>query len=227
MRRNAGMCENGEFSFYPMVTRGPGGRTRDAHSPNVIVKVNGNVSNGRLAPLYDTGVHGVIVRTRSYPAQSLDPKVKHHSRNNFALADLEAADIDPEGYPILTDLDGFLTEGISYNLFMVTDGVIRTPTDKHILQGVTRAVVVELAEQLGIPCNEEDLQPYDMYTADEAFIASTSPCVLPMTRVDTRTVGDGKPGPIVKQLLAAFGELAGVDIVDLARRDAAREAASG
>ena len=227
MQRNADMSENGEFGFYPMVTRGPGGRTRDAHSPNVIIKVSGNASNGRLAPLYDTGIHGVIVRTRSYPAGSLDPKVKHHSRNNFALADLEAGAIDPEGYPILTDYDGFLTEGISYNVFLVTDGVVRTPTDKHILQGVTRGVILELAEQLGIPRSEEDLQPYDFYTADEAFIASTSPCVMPMTRVDGRTVGDGKPGPIVKQLLAGFGELVGVDIVDLAKRDAAREAAAG
>ncbi len=91
MRRNTDMCEDGEFSFCPMVTRGPGGRPRDAHSPNVIVKVKGNASNGRLASLYDTGIPGVIVRTRSCPARSLDPKVKHHSRNNFAMADLDAA----------------------------------------------------------------------------------------------------------------------------------------
>lgn len=225
MRLNSDASGNGEFGFYPMVTRGPGGRTRDAHSPNVIVKVNGNASNGRFAPLYETGVHGVIVRTKSYPAGSLDPKVKHHSRNNFALADLEAAAVDPEGYPILTDYDGCLTEGISYNVFLVTDGVVRTPTDRHILQGVTRGVVLELAERLGIPSREEDLQPYDLYTADEAFIASTSPCVVPMTSVDRRAVGDGRPGPVVQQLLAGFGEMLGVDPVDLARRDAARESA--
>ena len=136
---------------------------------------------------------------------------------------MEAAAVDPEGYPILTDYDGCLTEGISYNVFLVTDGVVRTPTDRHILQGVTRGVVLELAERLGIPSREEDLQPYDLYTADEAFIASTSPCVVPMTSVDRRAVGDGRPGPVVQQLLAGFGEMLGVDPVDLARRDAARE----
>ena len=166
------------------------------------------------------------MRSKSYPAQSLDPKVKHHSRNNFALADLEAADIDPEGYAILTDYDGFLTEAVGYNVFLVTEGTIRTPTDRHILQGVTRGVVIELAEQLNIPCHEDDLQPYDIYTADEAFITSTSRCVMPMTRVDRRPVGDGKPGPIVRQLLAGFSELVGIDIVDIAKRDAAREAAA-
>lgn len=97
MRRNTDMREDGEFSFYPMVTSGPGGRPRDAHSPDVIVKVKGNASNGRIASLYDTSIHGVIARTRSCPARSLDPKVKHHSRNNFAMADLEAARESEDG----------------------------------------------------------------------------------------------------------------------------------
>jgi branched-chain amino acid aminotransferase len=86
--------------------------------------------------------------------------------------------------------------------------------------------VMEIADTLGIPAIEDDLQPYDLYTADEAFIASTSPCVVPMTSVDRRTVGDGRPGPVVRQLLAGFGEMLGVDLVDLARRDAVRESAA-
>jgi branched-subunit amino acid aminotransferase/4-amino-4-deoxychorismate lyase len=63
---------------------------------------------------------------------------------------------------------------------------------------------------------EEDLQLYDMYTADEAFFSSTSPCVLPVTKVDKRDVGEGRPGPIVQQILTAWSELVGVDIVDQA-----------
>jgi branched-chain amino acid aminotransferase len=135
---------------------------------------------------------------------------------NFNLADLEAADVDPEAWPILTDADGSLTEGTGYNVFLVTDGVIRTPGDRNILQGVSRGMVFDLARQLNIPLVEEDLQPYDLYTADEAFFSGTSPCILPVSKVDQREIGDGRPGPIVQQLLSAWSETVGMDIVDQA-----------
>ena len=118
----------------------------------------------------------------------------------------------------MRDGDGNLTEGVGYNYLLVTDGVIRTSTDKAVLQGVSRGMVFDLADQLGIPVVQEDLQPYDLYTADEAFFASTSFCILPMTRVDKREIGDGRPGPIAQQLLAAWGEAVGLDIVDQATR---------
>jgi len=209
--------EVGDFSIWQFVTRGPGPRARDAGPPTVCVKV-APVGFQTFSRHYDDGCHGVIVRTRSFPAQSLDPKIKHWSRMNFALADLETADVDPEGYPILTDLNGNLTEGTTNNVFLVRDGVIRTPPDNDILQGVSRGMVLDLADQLNIPLVEEDLQPYDLYTADEAFFASTGPCVQPMTRADNRQIGDGKPGPISKQLLAAWSEAIGVDIVGQAQR---------
>ncbi len=207
--------EVGDFTITQFVTRGPGSTTRSAGPPAVCVKVEA-IDFGRYAGLFQRGAHGVITRTRSYPVESLDSKVKHYSRMNFSLADLEAADVDPEAWPILTDTDGNLTEGTGYNMFMVTDGVIRTPGDRNILQGVSRGMVIDLARQLDIPLVEEDLQPYDMYTADEAFFSSTSPCVVPVTRVDQRQVGDGKPGPITQQLLAAWSESVGLDIVDQA-----------
>ena len=218
VRRNEHLRpEVGDFTISQFVTRGPGRWTHDAGPPAVCVRV-GAISFGRYARLYSEGAHGVIARTRSYPADALDPKVKHYSRMNFNLAELEAADVDPAAWPILTDTDGNLTEGTGYNVFLVTDGVIRTPGDRSILQGVSRGMVFDLARQLDIPVAEEDLQPYDMYTADEAFFSSTSPCVLPVTRVDRRQVGDGKPGPITQQLLAAWSEAVGLDIVDQALR---------
>ncbi len=216
IRRNESLrSEVGDFTITQFVTRGPGGSTRDAGPPAVCVKA-APVNFARFAQLFEDGAHGVITRTRSYPVESLDPKVKNYSRMNFNLADLEAADVDPEAWPILTDADGNLTEGTGYNLFLVTDGVIRTPGDRNILQGVSRGMVFDLARQLGIPLVDEDLQPYDMYTADEAFFSSTSPCVLPVTKVDKRDVGEGRPGPIVQQLLSAWSESVGVDIVDQA-----------
>ena len=208
-------ADAGDFTITQFVTRGPGSSTRSAGPPAVCVKV-APIVFGRFTHLFKDGAHRVITRTRSYPVESLDPKVKNYSRMNFNLADLEAADVDPEAWPILTDADGSLTEGTGYNVFLVTDGVIRTPGDRNILQGVSRGMVFDLARQLNIPLVEEDLQPYDMYTADEAFFSSTSPCVLPVTMVDKREIGDGRPGPIVQQLLSAWSESVGMDIVDQA-----------
>jgi branched-chain amino acid aminotransferase len=208
-------AEVGDFTITQFVTRGPGSSSRSAGPPAVCVKV-APIGFGRFADLFKDGAHGVITRTRSYPVESLDPKVKNYSRMNFNLADLEAADVDPEAWPILTDAEGSLTEGTGYNVFLVTDGVIRTPGDRNILQGVSRGMVFDLARQLNIPLVEEDLQPYDLYTADEAFFSGTSPCILPVSKVDQREIGDGRPGPIVQQLLSAWSETVGMDIVDQA-----------
>ena len=208
----------GDFTIHQFVTRGKAGplsRAHDSGPPTVCVRVNA-VNFGRHAHLYEQGAHGVIPKIRSYSPESLDPKVKHYSRMNFNLAELEVADVDPQAWPILLDLDGNLTEGTGYNVLLVTNGVIRSPGDRSILQGVSRGMVFDLARQLDIPVVEEDLQPYDLYTADEAFISTTSPCVLPITKADNREIADGKPGPITQQLLAAWSEVVGLSIVDQA-----------
>ena len=129
--------EEGDFSIRQIITRGPGRWASTAGSPTVIIEIGPNVWDA--APFYERGAHCVIARTRSYTAESVDPKIKHHSRMNFNLADLEAKDVDPQAWPVLTDTDGNLTEGVGYNLFLVTDGVIRSPGDSAILQGVSRA----------------------------------------------------------------------------------------
>jgi branched-chain amino acid aminotransferase len=214
--------EAGDYQIWQFVTRGRGRWAHKAGPPAVGVCVR-QIGFSRYATLYDVGAHGVIVRTRSFSPDALDPKVKNFSRMNFNLAELEASDVDPEGWPILTDSRGNLTEGVGYNLFLVTRGTIRTPGDRGVLQGVSRAMVFDLGRELGIPVVEEDLQPYDLYTADEAFFTSTSPCVLPVTRVDRRPVGAGTPGPIVARLLGAWSEIVGVDIVAQAKHYAPLE----
>jgi len=211
----------GDFTITQFVTRGPGRWAHTAGPPTVCVKV-APITFDRYAHLYDSGAHGAIARTRSYSSESLDPKVKHFSRMNFNLAELEAADVDPEAWPILTDLHGNLTEGTGYNFFLVTDGVLRTPGDRSILQGVSRGMVFDLAKQLDIAVVEDDLQPYDLYTADEVFFSSTSPCVLPVTQVDKRQINDGKPGPLTRQLLSEWSETVGLNIVEQAQRFGSR-----
>ena len=214
-RNEPDRADVGDFTIHQFVTRGPRVARGEPETPTVCVKI-GAVDFNRHAHSYATGVHGVIAKTRSYSPESLDPKIKHYSRMNFNLAQMEATDVDPDAWPIMLDLDGNLTEGTGYNVLIVTDGVIRSPTDRAILQGISRGTVFDLARQLDISVVEEDLQPYDLYTADEAFFTTTSPCVLPVTKADNREIGDGKPGPITQQLLAAWSEAVGLDIVDQA-----------
>ncbi|HEV8673756.1 MAG TPA: aminotransferase class IV [Methylomirabilota bacterium] len=212
----------GDYQIWQFVTRGRGRWAHKAGPPAVGVCTR-QIGFSRFAHLYRVGAHGVIVRTRSFAPDALDPKVKNFSRMNFNMAELEASDVDPDSWPILTDSRGSITEGVGYNLFIVTDGVIRTAGDRGVLQGVSRAMVFELAEELGIATVVEDFQPYDVYTADEAFFTSTSPCVLPVTRVDRRPIGRGTPGPVAARLLEAWSQTVGVDIVAQAERYAPLE----
>ena len=214
IRRNeeARLAGAGDWHVWQAVTRGTGAFRKPMTAATVMVLFL-PLGASTYAPYYRTGAHGVITRTRSYSAEMLDPKVKHYSRMNFNIAEQEAYDVDPEGWPILLDLRGNLSEGNGYNVFLVKDGVLRTPKDDSILQGISRSAVSEIADRLNIPVMEEDLQPYDLYTADEAFISSTPSCMLPMTKIDHREIGDGAPGPITRQLLAAWSEWVGVDIV--------------
>ena len=214
VQRNESVREPGDdYMVTQMVTGGEGRGSNRPTNPNVSIWID-PIDFAHYSPMYTTGAHVVIPRTRSYSADQIDPKIKHYSRLNFVLAQLEVNDVDPEALPVLLDTDGNISESVGANFFVVTDGVLRTAGDSSILQGVSRMTLLELAENLGIPSTEEALQPYDVYTADEAFLCSTPYSLLPVGRADNRQIGDEVPGPVTKQLLAAWSELVGMDIVD-------------
>ena len=220
VRRNESLRPpGGDWSVRQVVTRGRSpsysqGLPSDAESPTVIVSAL-PIDFGH-ARYYEDGAAVVFPTARSYSANSLDPKAKHYSRANFVQAQLQAADIDANAFPVLLDQDGNIAENVGGNFMIVTGGAIRTPGDQSILQGISRMTVFDLAEQLGIPIVEEDLQPYDAYTADEAFLTNSIYQLLPVASIDGRRIGDDVPGPVSKKLLAAWSELVGVDIVDQA-----------
>ena len=220
VRRNESLrSPSGDFSVRQVVTRGRSpsysqGMPDDAVSPTVIVTAL-PIDFGH-ARHYEDGAAVVFPTARSYSANSLDPKAKHYSRANFVQAQLQAADIDPNAYPVLLDQDGNIAENVGGNFMIVSGGAIRTSSDRSILQGISRMTVFDLAEQLEIPVVEEDLQPYDAYTADEAFLTNSIYQLLPVATIDGRQIGDEVPGPVSKRLLAAWSELVGVDIVDQA-----------
>ena len=179
-----------DYMISPIVTRGSGYRIKDAGRPSVSVFID-PIDFASYGPMYLSGARAVITRSRSLSPQQLDPKVKHFSRLSYVMADLEAADVDPQAFPIMLDMDGNVTESVGSNFAIVSGGTIRTPRDTAILQGVSRLAVGELAAALDIPVAEEDLQPYDVYTADEAFLCSTPFCLLPVSSVDGRDIGGG------------------------------------
>ncbi|MEK4799114.1 MAG: D-amino-acid transaminase [Thermoactinomyces vulgaris] len=104
--------------------------------------------------------------------------------------------------------DGIVTEGSSTNLFMVKDGMLLThPADHFILHGITRKITLQLADQLQIPVSEKKFGKESLFDADEIFITSTTMEICPVVEVDGKTIGDGRPGPLTRQLQEAFKRL--------------------
>ena len=168
------------------------------------------------AAFYVTGCHAVTPPSRAMPAVSLDAKIKNRSRMAYTLAELECKLVDPMAQGILLDINGYLAENKGGNFFVVSDGVLKTPRTLQALAGLTRETCLEIAQSLGIPTLETDLQPYDVYTADEAFFTSTPYCIMPATKFNGLPVGDGKVGEITKRLLAGWADLTGVDVMQQA-----------
>ncbi len=165
------------------------------------------------AKFYNEGCHAVTAMSRIIPAQSLDARIKNRSRMAYTLAEMEVKLVDPQAQGVILDIYGNIAENKGGNIFIVSDGVLKTPTTNNCLAGVSRETVLELAAELAIPARETELQPYDLYTADELFFTSTPYCIMPATRFNGLPVGDGRVGPVTRQLLDAWSKLVGVDIV--------------
>ncbi len=139
------------------------------------------------------GGRAIIASTRAFPVQCLDPKIKSLSRLHFDLAMLQgkAAGMDVS---IMLDVDGHVTEGPGFNVFVVKGGELFSPPE-GILMGITRQTVFELAAEHRLPAREAHLTAYDLYAADEVFLTSTAGGIMPLVEIDGRPIGDGKPGP--------------------------------
>ena len=159
------------------------------------------------------GAHVVTPSIRHVPPQCFDPKMKYRSRMHYFLADHEARLADPDAVALLLDLDGNVTETSGANFLLVEQGKIISPTLKNTLPGISRATVIDLARELGIEFLERDSQVHSVINADEAFLASTPFCLMPVTRINGVTIGSGQPGPVFQRLMSAWADLVGVDIL--------------
>jgi len=142
----------------------------------------------------------------------MDPKAKHVSLN-FLLANLEGQSVDPSAWVLMLDIYGFLSECTSKNIFLVRKGALFTPKRDNVLEGVTRATVLELASKHDVPCTETDLSVYDLMTADEVFVTSVTPVMIPISKINNKLLKNPGPGPVIRKLQRAWSELVGVDIV--------------
>jgi branched-chain amino acid aminotransferase len=199
----------GEAYVRVLLTRGVGELTYDPKatpSPTLVIIVKPQVDPP--AEAYAAGVRVAIVDIiRNHP-RSVNPLIKSNNLMNSALAMQEALRRDAfEG--VMRNYRGELTECTTANLFIVKDGVVRTPPlDAGLLPGITREVVFEIGSEIGIPVTEAVLRDDDFYGADEAFLTSTTREAVPIVQVDDRTIGSGKPGPVTVRLLEAFRKAA-------------------
>ncbi len=191
----------------PIITRGVGDLGLDPNKCSVPTIIVIAVEWGAMyGSLYEVGLTAVTVTVRRNSPDSLPPNTKSLNYLNNVMAKIEA-NIKGGNEAIILDAQGRISEGSGDNIFVIKDGKIFTPYTINNLKGITREAVMELARALGYNIFERDLGLFDLYTADEVFVTGTAAEVAPVTKVDGRVIGSGKPGSITKDLMAAFRKL--------------------
>jgi branched-chain amino acid aminotransferase len=190
----------------------------EADNVPTVIAYSSPLPHAEYASCYAEGKAVVTSLYRSIPPQCFEQRCKNRTRLPHFLSKLDARRLDPQAFALMLDVDGFVTEGTGANIFFVLDGVLSTPTTRNILAGVSRQHVIELAGRLGLRVREADLTLYEAYNAEEAFWTTTSFCILPISRIDGRSIGSAWPGPAASRLLEEWSREVGVDIVGQARR---------
>ena len=191
-----------------IVTRGEGDLGLD---PRKCPKATVIVIAGKIAlypeEFYAKGLDLITVATKRNIPEAMNPCIKSLNYLNNIMAKIEANRANaPEA--ILLSKDGYVAECTGDNIFILKERTILTPPCwVGALDGITRGVVIEIARKLKIPAREGIFTPYDIYTASEVFLTGTAAEVIPVTRVDDRAIGEGRPGPVTKKLISEFRKL--------------------
>jgi len=159
-------------------------------------------------PVYaDAGISVVTSSIRRNTPECLDSKIHHNNLLNNILATIEAnvAQVDSA---VMLDVHGYISETNDTNLFLVQDGLLLTPFADSCLPGLTRQMILDIAEREQIPAKEKNLSITELYTADEVFTTGTMGELTPVLLADGRTIGDGKAGELTKRLQALHREYA-------------------
>jgi branched-chain amino acid aminotransferase len=204
------LAQNGIDDGYirVVVTRGCGtlGLDPDKCSDPQVIIIADHIS---LYPdeVYQKGLQIITVSTaRNHPA-ALNPRIKSLNYLNNILAKIEGKQAGCVE-ALMLNHKGEVAECTGDNIFLVRNGTLLTPpNDAGILEGITRAAVIELARGAGVEVCEVPLTKHDVYIADECFLTGTAAEVVPVVKVDSRTLGDGTPGPLTRDLAARFRKL--------------------
>ena len=202
--------DDDDYWVTQRVTRGVrvGGEDR----PSIIIECVPLPFKAR-ARYYRDGLPVIVPSVRRTPPESQSPRAKVHNYVNLVQAELEVRSQNPDAWPILLDTNGNLAEGPGSNIFIVKDGAVMTPKEQFVLAGISRRVTIELAQELGIEVHETDIDLFDAYTADEAFVTSTSFCICPVSSFNGSAVADGAvPGPVTDRLTRAYSGMVDLDI---------------
>ncbi len=167
-----------------------------------------------MGNLFDTGINAVITSQRAIPSYLLDPKIKNRSRIHYLMANIEASQIEgANNWALMLDLEGHITEGSGDNFFIVDNGKVVSPEPRNMLRGISRDYVMNtLCPQLGIDVIEKNIDAYDVYNADEAFMTGTPFCMLPVTSLNGNKISDGEVGNLFKKILKQWSCNTNVDI---------------
>jgi len=181
--------------------------------PNVVIECTPLPLKARARQFRD-GLDVWTPPQRRTAPEMLSPRAKTHNYLNMIVAEQSVKAHDPEGWAVLLDTNGNLAEGLGSNIFLVHEGKLYTPAERYVLAGVSRQMTLDLAEKLGIPAVEGDIDLYDAANADEMFLTSTSLCIAGVRSFNGAKVGDGRPpGPITKRLIDAYIAEVGCDFV--------------
>lgn len=198
-------AQNEESYIRLIVSRGVGDVSyhfEHVRGPTVVILVKPGIVYPESH--YTVGIDVALVDVRRNHPRALDPAIKSSNLLNNVLAVRQAQAREAEE-ALLLNHDGQLAEGASTNVFLVRGGTVLTPPlTAGILAGVTREVVLHLLGELRIPVREQPLRVPDLLGAEEVFLTSSTREAVPVRRVDGRTIGEGRPGPVLRGLRDAF-----------------------
>jgi branched-chain amino acid aminotransferase len=188
-----------------VVTRGVGDLGLDPRKcpkPSVII-ITDTISI-MSSEAKEKGITTVITWVRRQPVDTTTHEIKSLNYLNSVLAKMEATASGADE-AIGLDRNGVISEGVGENLFIVKDGKVFTPpTSTGALAGITARLAKRFAKNLGYDVTETNITPFQLFTADEAFFTGTAAEIVPIREVNRRQIGNGKPGPVTKKLMAAF-----------------------
>jgi branched-chain amino acid aminotransferase len=156
---------------------------------------------------YENGLTIITASTvRNHPA-ALSPRIKSLNYLNNIMAKIEGLQAGCVE-ALMLNHKGEVAECTGDNIFLVRGGQLYTPPlDAGILEGITRDAVIEIAREAGYAVNEVALVRHDVFIADEAFLTGSAAEVIPVVKLDSRVIGDGKPGPVTRDLTKRFHEM--------------------